>query len=776
LVLDEPSSLVKRIFRKNALMKIRLTLLLAVLFPFWAAAQAPCTTTDATGCVCAQQGQTNCDLLPDITVSGYAVLNYAGGPNEYPQTGAGVDNGRLRVTGSTPNIGYGSFTVGSDNQWVCGQDTFPDYNTALLNCTSPRQLVHQKIYHKNGNTMTYTSRWAGSMTYHQGHGHMHVDDWVYLTLRIQTSDPNPLNWPIVGDGAKLGFCLMDYSTCSGANGHCRDSLNNILINTSFPNYNLGGGAYNCSPVEQGISSGHTDIYSESLDGMWVNIPPGTCNGNYYIVIQVDPHNYFRESNENNNWCAVPFTLTQQVPNGQFTAAIDKSGPTTLCAGDAVTLTATMGNSYAWSNGATTQSITVTTAGTYTCTVTAPCGTDASDPVVVTISNTATAPTGNGATVCENTAATLTVVGTGTFDWYDALTGGNLVGSGPSFTTPVLTGTTNYYVERTEVTPGVLSNVGPLDDNIGAGAMHQTNSRYEQFDALAPFTLKSVWVDAGSAGNRTIELRDAAGTTVLASVTQYVPAGQSRVTLNFAVPMGTNMQLGLSTSSIADLYRNSAGVVYPYTIANTASITTSSAGAQYYYFFYDWEIQTADMVCSTPRATVTATATPAPTVSFTGLAASYNSNAAAATLVGNPAGGTFSGPGISGNTFNPSVAGVGTHTITYSYTDGTGCTGTATFTTAVVDPNGISGALFNVLPAVYPNPNSGRFTLSFDLAGTHEVSMDILTITGQNILHNNFGQYDGAFKRDFDLGKVAKGVYFVELRVDDQKVRTKMAVQ
>lgn len=44
-----------------------------------------------------------------------------------------------------------------------------------------------------------------------------------------------------------------------------------------------------------------------------------------------------------------------------------------------------------------------------------------------------------------------------------------------------------------------------------------------------------------------------------------------------------------------------------------------------------------------------------------------------TLSGTPVGGVFSGSGISGSTFDPSVAGVGTHTITYTYTTN-GCSG------------------------------------------------------------------------------------------------------
>ena len=224
-------------------------------------ANAQCTTSNATGCVCATSGQTDCDLLPDITISGWAVTNYMGGPTEYSQTGNGADNGRLRISASTPNIGHGPFTVGAMNRWVCGQDTFTDYNQALSMCTNPTQLIKQKIYHKNGNGMTYTERWAGGMTYHPSHGHMHVDDWGVFTLRTQTSNPDPRTWPIVGNGAKIGFCLMDYGTCTYYNGHCRDNANNVMLNGDFDNWGLGGGQYNCSPVEQGISVGHTDIYT-----------------------------------------------------------------------------------------------------------------------------------------------------------------------------------------------------------------------------------------------------------------------------------------------------------------------------------------------------------------------------------------------------------------------------------------------------------------------------------------------------------------------------------
>jgi len=56
-----------------------------------------------------------------------------------------------------------------------------------------------------------------------------------------------------------------------------------------------------------------------------------------------------------------------------------------------------------------------------------------------------------------------------------------------------------------------------------------------------------------------------------------------------------------------------------------------------------------------------------------------------TLTGGlPVGGTYSGPGVSNGVFNPSVAGVGVHTITYTYTDANGCTNSADFTITVIN--------------------------------------------------------------------------------------------
>jgi hypothetical protein len=142
----------------------------------------------------------------------------------------------------------------------------------------------------------------------------------------------------------------------------------------------------------------------------------------------------------------------------------------------------------------------------------------------------------------------------------------------------------------------------LDNTIGTGGYFTgASSHYEVFDALQDFTLVSVKVYANSAGNRTIQLRNSSG-GVLASYTVNLPTGMSVVPVNFSVAAGTDLQLGISGTG-GNLYRNSNGAAYPYTLPGVVSIKKSSAGPPndliYYYFFYDWKVSTSCNSARTP---------------------------------------------------------------------------------------------------------------------------------------------------------------------------------
>ncbi len=721
---------------------------------------AQCTTNNATSCQC-KDGSTDCNLLPDIILANEPLEASGNNGNiEYSQTGNGAENGRLRVSVSTPNIGRGPLTVRASSIFICGTDTFTSNPGTCPGGGSPRNLCFQRVYHKNGSTMTYSDRPAGSMTYHPTHNHMHVDDWGVYTLRIRdTAIADPMQWPMLGSGAKLGFCLMDYGTCSYYNGHCVDSLGNTLLNGDFPNYGLGGGNYNCDPTEQGISSGYTDIYYQYLDGMYITIPPGTCNGEYYIVVKIDPHDYFLEEKEDNNVIAIPFTLTKQVPAGTGSATITPSVPSTnVCEGSSVTLTANSGNSYLWNTNDTTQSISTTQPGNYSVEVTSQCGTATSAPVTITniASNVSNV---TDATVCSGTAITLSASASGVAHWFDTITGGNELYIGDTYV-PVVTATTTFYVESHDTLLGVSGNVGPADNTFGPGSYYN-NDQHQIFTVYKPLVLKTVKVFANSAKNRTIELRSSTG-AVLQSRTVNIPQGTQIVNLDFAIAPGVDYELGWTSGSSPDLFRNSDGASYPYTINNLISVTDNSANdLDRWYCLYDWQIQEQPVACTSTRVPVTATVVSLPNVTMSGLSSQYYDTDSAVMLTGTPEGGTFSGTGVTDSLYDPSVAGVGgPYTITYQYTDSNGCIGSSTFDVTVLLDNssGIQHIEGISKVNIFPNPNNGRFELTFKSNGSKRIDLSVTNILGQKILDERNIFVNNSLEKSINLGNVPQGVY------------------
>jgi len=88
-------------------------------------------------------------------------------------------------------------------------------------------------------------------------------------------------------------------------------------------------------------------------------------------------------------------------------------------------------------------------------------------------------------------------------------------------------------------------------------------------------------------------------------------------------------------------------------------------------------------CASDFSSSSVIVNPLPVVTFTGLSTSYYYNNPSVDLIGNPSGGVFSGTGISDTLFSPSKAGAGTFPITYSYTDGNGCTNTSQIQSTIV---------------------------------------------------------------------------------------------
>lgn len=156
--------------------------------------------------------------------------------------------------------------------------------------------------------MTFHDQPAGYQSFHPAHNHVHAEDFFQFSLRAATANPDPFTWPILGEGIKYGYCMINMGTCNSIDSVCM-SNGVVITDNMLPNLNMGT-VTGCGAAGQGIFVGHYDIYSSGF-GQTIDVT-GICNGNYYIVAKLDPFNHFQEEDENNNWVAVPVTLTQQA--------------------------------------------------------------------------------------------------------------------------------------------------------------------------------------------------------------------------------------------------------------------------------------------------------------------------------------------------------------------------------------------------------------------------------------------------------------------------------
>jgi hypothetical protein len=301
-------------------------------------------------------------------------------------------------------------------------------------------------------------------------------------------------------------------------------------------------------------------------------------------------------------------------NPDETPTVTAAGALEFCQGGTVTLTSTPATSYLWSNGETTQSISVNQSGSYSLTIQGFCGVFSSLPVNVNVL-AAPLPIVTGASGVGPTSLTLNATGN-SLSWYDQQFGGTLLGTGPSYTTPVLTTTTTYWVENATSYPGPTDYTGQTyHEGTPYSSGTNTNGAID-FDVTTPCTLVSVKVYTDTPGDREVDLLNSAG-TVINSQLVTIPMDTSRITLNFSLTPGTGYRLTTNAAvNITNLgtvtprlQRSNQGVMYPYTVNNVLSLTGSNQGGGYYYYFYDWEVEEQATVCVSDRVPVDAVILP-----------------------------------------------------------------------------------------------------------------------------------------------------------------------
>ncbi len=235
----------------------------------------------------------------------------------------------------------------------------------------------------------------------------------------------------------------------------------------------------------------------------------------------------------------------------------------------------------------------------------------------TTSQASPIPTAANATVCVGSQATLVASGANNiYRWYDAPVGGNLLTKNDTLITPVINGTTKFYVSGTSGSSNAFS-VGPLNVSIGTnGNFTNPSVQYLEFDALSTFTLDSVSIYPNGPGNVEVRLLSSTG-TVLQTRIVAVSTSQvmTRIPVGFVIQPGTAYRMdGGPGTTTGGLWRNSAGGVYPYTVPGIVSITGNSFSTTAYYYYYNWRVTGGAETCPSPRKEVVVNT--APTVAGT----------------------------------------------------------------------------------------------------------------------------------------------------------------
>jgi hypothetical protein len=194
----------------------------------------------------------------------------------------------LRYTTIIVNVGAGNFQA----------------EGSRASASDPEMSVVQRIFDTAGGSRVRPTParmyWAGD-----GHNHWHLRDLETSTLDPLDDDDGGVRY-----SAKHGFCFFD----------------NIKFNLLLPGAPLDAFYTGCGTdpnvlnQSMGLSIGWGDAYFYDIAYQWVDIT-GLRRGRYRLHAVADAQNYFRESDNSNN-----FTWTDLQIDGDAPPRVIRQGP------------------------------------------------------------------------------------------------------------------------------------------------------------------------------------------------------------------------------------------------------------------------------------------------------------------------------------------------------------------------------------------------------------------------------------------------------------------
>jgi len=430
--------------------------------------------------------------------------------------------------------------------------------------------------------------------------------------------------------------------------------------------------------------------------------------------------------------------TTAIVNSNPIATASSNSP---CEGQTLNLSSGTGTGFIWSGpnsySSSTQNPVITGAtlsmgGPYTVTVTDANGCSSTAQTIVTVKSNPIA-TASSNTPCEGQALNLSS-GTGTgFSW----SGPNNYSS--SDQNPVISGATLTMAGTYTVT--VTNGVGcsstaqtivTVKSNPIATASSNTPCEGQALNLFSGTGTGFIWSGPNSyssstqnptipvatlslAGTYTVTVTNSGGCSSTAQTVVSINTNPTATaSSNSAICAGHTLNL---TSGGGDSYSWSGPNNYSSITQNPliTNVSTSASGT------YTVTVTNAQGCSDIKSISVTINALPV--VSLSGVGNTCCINANIITLTGTPPGGIFSGQGVVGNVFNPSLAGVGgPYQLIYSYTDANTCSGSDTTLVTV-----------NALPIVtlQSDPYSEIYT------------GEVVTLTATPANYSNYNFYIGS---------------------------------
>lgn len=451
------------------------------------------------------------------------------------------------------------------------------------------------------------------------------------------------------------------------------------------------------------------------------------------------------SQTGSGWAATISCPTQPL------ATITSSGPTNICAGDSVVLTAANNASYLWNTGATTQSITVTTNGSYWCTVTNASGCVATSTITSVSVNPAPVPviTASGPTTfCQGDTVTLTASGGGTYLWSTGSTQSaiNVTGSG-SYS---VTATDPNGCSASSAVMNVTVNPSPTPLITASGSLNLCAG--DSVTLTANGGNSYVW--STGAVTSSITVNQPGTYNVYATNASGCSDSANAVAVNvYAYPVAGISASGSTTFCQGGSVTLNASGGSSYVWSNSASGSSIIVGNSGTYSVIAYNAAG----CADTSSAIAVTVHTLPAVALSLPQDTFCLLDPVFLLTGaSPAGGTWNGPGVSGNTFDPQSAGVGIHTIAYTVSDSNSCQNTATQTVYVDICTGIPVTDSNNKFFAYPNPATQVVSIVWQ---DEAELLNIRDVTGR-IVYSVI--VSGVQQLQVDVQELAAGVYTVEL--------------